>query len=187
MCELVDRPDRRVVDLSPFGFPEIPVVGETYAPRTTHGSIFHRHAGCIEITLCVKGSAKFDCIDRVCSLLPGQVDAMEATVTAGNPDESFADLCAPGSHEVEVRWAQQVVDAEGNSKLVGYKAFMRANGKTIPGVSVEPGEAGENEVTLGVTRYRLVKDGAEVLLIDQLNGIFKFNGVDYSGGAEALL
>ena len=73
MCELVDRPDRRVVDLSPFGFPEIPVVGETYAPRTTHGSIFHRHAGCIEITLCVKGSAKFDCIDRVCSLLPGQV------------------------------------------------------------------------------------------------------------------
>lgn len=77
MCELVDRPDRRVVDLSPFGFPEIPVVGETYAPRTTHGSIFHRHAGCIEITLCVKGSAKFDCIDRVCSLLPGQVFASQ--------------------------------------------------------------------------------------------------------------
>lgn len=119
--------------------------------------------------------------------VPGQADAMEATVTAGNPDESFADLCAPGSHEVEVRWAQQVVDAEGNSKLVGYKAFMRANGKTIPGVSIEVGEAGENEITLGVTRYRLVKDGAEVLLVDQLNGIFTFNGIDYSGGAESLL
>lgn len=119
--------------------------------------------------------------------VPSQVDAMEATVTAGNPDESFAELCAPGAHEVEVRWAQQVVDKDGNSKTVGYKAFMRANGKTIPGVSIEVGEAGENEVTLGVTRYRLVKDGSEVLLIDQLNGIFTFAGVDYSGGVESLL
>ena len=119
--------------------------------------------------------------------VPGQVDAMEATITAGNPDESLADLCAPGAKDVEVRWAQQVVDSEGNSKLVGYKAFMRANGKTIPGVSIEVGEAGENEVMLGVTRYRLVKDGVEVLLIDQLNGIFKFNGQDYSYGLYALL
>ena len=119
--------------------------------------------------------------------VPGQVDAMEMTVTAGNPDESFAELCAPGSHEVETRWAQQVVDKDGNSKLVGYKAFVRANGKTVPGVSIEVGEAGENEVTLGCTRYRLVKDGAEVLLVDQLNGIFTFAGEDYSGGAESLL
>lgn len=119
--------------------------------------------------------------------IPGQVDAMEMTVTATNPDEGFGELCAPGSHEVETRWAQQVVDSEGNSKMVGFKAFVRANGKTVPGVSVEVGAAGENEVTLGVTRYRLVKDGDEVLLIDQLNGIFKFNGVDYSGGVEALL
>ena len=38
-----------------------------------------------------------------------------------------------------------------------------------------------------MTRYRLVKDGVEVLLIDQLNGIFKFNGQDYSYGLYALL
>ena len=119
--------------------------------------------------------------------IPGQVDAMEMTVTVGNPDEGFGALCAPGSHEVEVRWAQQLVDSEGTSKVVGYKAFVRANGKTIPGVSLEVGSAGENECTLGVTRYRLVKDGVEVLLIDQLNGIFKFNGVDYSGGVDSLL
>lgn len=119
--------------------------------------------------------------------VPGMVDAMEATVTVGNPDASFAALCAPGSHEVEFRWAQQSVDSEGNSKMSGYKAFLRANGKTLPGISLELGSAPENEVTLGVTRYRLVKDGVEVLLIDQLNGIFKFNGVDYSGGVEALL
>lgn len=119
--------------------------------------------------------------------VPGLVDAMEATVTVGNPDESLAELCAPGSHEVEVRWAQQVVDREGNSQMAGYKAFLRAYGKTVPGVSLEVGSAGENEATLGCTRYRLVKDGAEVLVVDQLNGVFTFAGVDYSGGTEALL
>lgn len=119
--------------------------------------------------------------------VPGNVDAMEATITVGSPDEAFAELCAPGAKEVEVRFALQSVGSDGNSRLDGYKAFMRANGKTIPGVSGEVGSAPENEVTLGVTRFRLVKNGAEVLLIDQLNGIFKFNGVDYSEGMESLL
>ncbi len=119
--------------------------------------------------------------------VPGNVDAMEATVTVANPDENFAELCSPGSKDVEVRFALQSVGSDGNSKLDGYKAFMRANGKTVPGISGEVGSTPENEATLGVTRLRLVKNGAEILLIDQLNGIFKFNGVDYSGGVEALL
>lgn len=37
------------------------------------GSIFHRHRGCMEITLCVRGSAKFDCNKKVYTLLPGMV------------------------------------------------------------------------------------------------------------------
>lgn len=119
--------------------------------------------------------------------IPGQVDAMEATFTVGVPDAGLSKICEPGSHEIEVRFPMQVVGSDGNSELRGCKAFLRANGKTIPGVSVEPGEASENEATVGVTRYRLVVDGEEVLCIDQLNGIFKFNGVDYSGGLESLL
>lgn len=118
--------------------------------------------------------------------VPGLVDAMEMTITLGASDDGFGALSSPEPHEVEVRWAQQMVDAQGKSKMVGYKAFVNAYAKTIPGVSLEVGSAGENEVTLGVTRYRLVKDGEEILLIDQLNGIFKIMGTEYADYGSLL-
>ena len=111
--------------------------------------------------------------------IPGKVDAMEATVTLGASNDGFGSLSNPTPHEVEVRWAQQMVDVDGKSKMVGYKAFLSAYAKTIPGVSLEVGSNGENELTLGCTRYRLVKDGEEILSIDQLNEKFTVMGTDY--------
>lgn len=73
--ELVDTADRRVVDLTSLGFPEVPVLGFNRAAKTTDGSMPHRHAGCMEITLCARGSAKFDCNGRIYTLLPGKVFA----------------------------------------------------------------------------------------------------------------
>ena len=118
--------------------------------------------------------------------VPGLIDAMEATITLGASDDGFGSLCNPTPHEVELRWAQQMVGKDGKSQMVGYKAFLSAYAKTIPGVSLEVGSAGENEMTLGCTRYRLVKDGEEILLIDQLNGIFKVMGADYADYGSLL-
>lgn len=71
--ELIDSVDRRVVDLTEMGFPEIPVLGMNHSACTTEGSVFHRHRNCIEITLCVRGSARFDCDGKVYTLMPGMV------------------------------------------------------------------------------------------------------------------
>lgn len=115
------------------------------------------------------------------------VDAMEATVTLGAADEDFAKACEPGSHEYEARWVQDKMGVDGSVKQVGYKAFMRGYPKTIPGVSLETGEASENELTIGVTRYQLFADGAELLCIDQLNDVFKVNGTDFGSDISSLL
>ena len=72
---LVESTDRRVVDLSSFGFEEIPVLGMNRTSCATEGSIFHRHRRCMEITLCVRGCAKFDCDGKVYTLKPGMVFA----------------------------------------------------------------------------------------------------------------
>ncbi len=72
---LVESADRRVVDLSSFGFEEIPVLGMNRTSCATEGSIFHRHRHCMEITLCVRGCAKFDCDGKVYTLKPGMVFA----------------------------------------------------------------------------------------------------------------
>ena len=70
---LIDSAERRVVDLTGLGFPEIPVLGMNRSSRTTEGSVFHRHRRCLEITLCTRGSAKFDCDGKVYVLTPGMV------------------------------------------------------------------------------------------------------------------
>ena len=72
---LVESTDRRVVDLSALGFAEIPVLGMNHTSCATEGSVFHRHRRCMEITLCVRGCAKFDCDDKVYVLKPGMVFA----------------------------------------------------------------------------------------------------------------
>lgn len=74
---LVESKDRRVVDLLSVGFPEVPVLGMSRTSCATEGSIFHRHRQCMEITLCVRGSVKFDCGDRAYTLMPGTVFASQ--------------------------------------------------------------------------------------------------------------
>lgn len=119
--------------------------------------------------------------------ITANVDAMEATITLGAPDTGFGALAEPKSHTVEVRWVQDAVDIEGNVRQVGYKAFLKAYAKTIPGLSLELGSASENEMTLGVTRYQLYADGEEILCIDQLNNIYRVNGTDYAAQINQLL
>jgi len=71
-CKLIDTPNRRVVDLSCEGIPEIPVLGMNRSVQTTEGPFFHRHAS-LEITYCDRGSVKFDCGGHVYSIMPGSV------------------------------------------------------------------------------------------------------------------
>lgn len=71
MSTLMDRADRRVVDLSPLGFPEIPVLGMNRVAATREGAVQHRHRGCLEITFCLRGGAKFDCNEDIYALKPG--------------------------------------------------------------------------------------------------------------------
>lgn len=74
-CTPADSPGRRVLDLSEDGLECLPVLGMNKSVKTSEGSFFHRHRRCMEITLCVRGSVKFDCDGRVYSLLPGMIFA----------------------------------------------------------------------------------------------------------------
>ena len=69
----MDTPDRRVLDLSADGVPEIPVLGVNKSLKVRAGAVLHRHADVLEFTLCLRGSVKFDCNGKVCNLLPGEV------------------------------------------------------------------------------------------------------------------
>ena len=125
-------------------------------------------------------TADFKAMGTYTAPLTGQIEAMEAAITKIGIDYGLRNIVKFQSKTLEVRWAQDVKYADGSSKTEGCKAFMRCVPKLIPGLSVDPGNLSENEITLAVSRYQLFVAGNEFWLIDQLNTIMRVDGVDYA-------
>lgn len=132
-------------------------------------------------------TADFRAMGTMTMPILGQIEAMEAAITKIGVDLGLRTLVKLESKTIEFRWAQDVKTSDGSTKTEGCKAFIRAMPKTIPGLSVDPGSASENELTFAVSRYQLFIDGAEFWLIDQLNQIMRIDGVDYCKTIRSLL
>lgn len=112
--------------------------------------------------------------------LVGIIEDMETSITKVGIDKNMMKLCAPGVHNLEHRWVQDVIQADGAVKQEGCKAFLRVMPKTLfPGATLELGSASENDLTFAVIRYRLIINGEEVLLVDRFSHKLKINGRDY--------
>lgn len=115
------------------------------------------------------------------------LENMELAITKIGLDNGLRAMITPEPLALELRFVQNVTDANGASKAAGCKAFMRGVPSKIPGFGVTPGEASENEVTYNLTRYQLFVDGQEMFLIDRLAGIVRINGKDYMGAIGSML
>lgn len=115
------------------------------------------------------------------------LENMEASVTKIGQDLGLGRLLKANIKSLEVRWAQTVTDANGFTKNVGCKAFLRGTPTKIPGIGVEVASPSENEVTIMVTRYALYVDGEELFLIDRLTGIVRIMGKDYAQDLSSML
>ena len=144
-----------------------------------------------DVTITLPGvtpvTADFRAMGTMTMPILGQIEAMEAAITKIGIDLGLRTLVKLESKTIEFRWAQDVKTSDGSTKTEGCKAFIRAMPKTIPGLSVDPGSASENELTFAVSRYQLFVDGAEFWLIDQLNQIMRIDGVDYCKTIRSLL
>lgn len=132
-------------------------------------------------------SADFRAMGTVSYPLIGQIEAMEATITKIGIDLGLCYMMKFESATYEFRWAQDVKQSDGSSRMEGCKAFIRGISKGIPGLSVDPGNASENDVTISATRYQLFVNGVEYWLIDQLNQIMRIYGKDYAKEINNLL
>ncbi len=116
-----------------------------------------------------------------------RLENMEYTITKIGFDMGLAAMIAVNPAPMECRFVQDVTDANGNTRQVGCKAFLKGVASVIPGFELTPGEVGENEMTMNALRYQLFVDGKEVFLIDRIAGIVKINGVDYMQTTNSLL
>ena len=125
-------------------------------------------------------TADFKAMGTYTAPILGQIEAMEASITKIGIDLGLRNMMKLESKTIEIRWAQDVKQADGSTKTEGCKAFLRCVSKGIPGLSVDPGNT-------SVSRYQLYVGGAEYWLIDQLNTILRVGGVDYAKDIRSLL
>ena len=97
------------------------------------------------------------------------LDNMEMTITKIGVDMGLRRLITPQPIAIEARWVQTVTDANGATRNVGCKAFIRGVPTSIPGIAVTPGEASENECSITVWNYRLVVDGVDYINIGRFS------------------
>ena len=114
-------------------------------------------------------------------------DNLEATITKIGTDLGLSKLIKPDMKPLEIRWVYTAVKADGASKDVGCKAFIRGIPNKIPGIELKVGESSENAVTFMVSRYNLFVDGEEMILIDRLANIARIGGKDYAAEINSLL
>lgn len=108
------------------------------------------------------------------------IEHMEAAITKIGVDKGLRSLVVPNMKPLEFRWVQTVTDANGATKNVGCKAFLKGIPMKLPEIGIEIGSASENEATIGLVGYRLFVDGEEMWHIDRGAGIVRIAGIDYA-------
>ena len=117
----------------------------------------------------------------------GQIESMELSVTKGGVDLGLGRMAMMQAANMELRWVQDVMQADGLTRPEGCKAFLRVISKSIPGLAVASGSLSSNDLTYEVFRYQLFAGGEELWLIDRLAQIMRVLGVDYYKSIDSML
>ena len=80
-------------------------------------------------------TADFKAMGTYTAPRPGQIEAMEASITKIGIDLGLRSLVKLTSKTIEIRWAQDVKLSDGSTKTEGCKAFLRCVSKGIPGLN----------------------------------------------------
>jgi P2 family phage contractile tail tube protein len=116
----------------------------------------------------------------------GHYESMTTSITFRTINGDVGTLATPAAHLIDFRGSQQVCDA-GTYKTVAVRVTMKAIPKTVDLGKFKVGAVTETSDEFEVIYLKLYVDGKEVIEIDKLNYIAKFDGVDVLAGVRADL
>lgn len=131
-----DTPERRVLNLEGDGLPCVPVLGYSRYKQSRPSVSEHLHPGCMEITLCLRGSLVFDCEGQSYRLLPGNLFVTQ-------PDE----------------WHRLSTNPRG---LMIYFMFLRVQDKSTPLFQLPHDESDALRVSLTNFPRRLISGNIHI-------------------------
>ena len=110
----------------------------------------------------------------------GMFESMETSINWRTITSYALKLAAPGTHNLEFRAAQQIMDtATGKPTPEGVRVAMKVMNKETGLGSFEPNSTTDTEQTFEVTYFKLFVEDKEMIELDKTNGVCKFEGVDY--------
>ncbi|EGW39162.1 phage major tail tube protein [Desulfosporosinus sp. OT] len=117
----------------------------------------------------------------------GQINSMVFSISLKSINKNASSLARPGTHNLELRFAKDFTSSNGQMIPQGSKIFITGIQKKFDPGKVEISATMDGSADFEVIRYRQVIDGAETILIDKKNYIYKVNGVDYMAAVKAIL
>lgn len=109
----------------------------------------------------------------------GHYQSMTVTLNWRTVEAQASELAAPGSHTLDIRGSQEIYDAaSGKYQSVGVRAYLKALPKNFTLGSFEPGSTTDSSIEFEVSYLKLSIGGKEVVEIDKLNFVARFNGED---------
>jgi phage tail tube protein FII len=119
--------------------------------------------------------------------LIGLLENMQLTVGKIGIDQGFSRMNRLEKQNLQFRWVQNVVKADGSVSVEGCKAYVRTMPGAMPETGVEVGSPSELENTYNVTRMQIYAGGNEIVCVDRLSQILRINGKDYMKQINNLL
>lgn len=118
----------------------------------------------------------------------GQFESMEQELQFNTLYSSAVDMMNPlNVVNLTFRAAQQVYDKTGGYAFKNVRIVEMGRVKKFNPGKLEKGEAMEASVTLELTYIMVEVDGAQLLEIDKLNGIYKVNGKDMLAEVRSMI
>ena len=116
-----------------------------------------------------------------------RIEPMTCTIGVEAGVESN-ELVQSGNASYIIRWGQEVTKPDGTIGLDKWEAFVSGVVASSPAPSLEVGQSGTSDITINVSRYRLVyNDVNELYAIDRIAGILRINGKNLRAPLDAIL
>lgn len=116
-----------------------------------------------------------------------RIEPMTCTISVEAGVESN-ELIQSGNASYIIRWGQEVTKPDGTIGLDKWEAFVSGVVASSPAPSLEVGQSGTSDITINVSRYRLVyNDVNELYAIDRIAGILRINGKNLRAPLDAIL
>ena len=118
----------------------------------------------------------------------GHIGPLAMTINFRTISQDVNLFNMPIPHVVDLRGAMQVQDtASGVRKIMPVRISGQGSTKKTSFGKFAVGEGNDSSVELELTRFNLMIDGVENILIDKLNNIYVVNGVDCLEGMNKAL